>query len=82
MRICGAPMMQRSGHGVAIDPPALPLSPPGVVFESVPVVHGKAADDDDQDHDYDHLVGDLISHTTACTTTNSIPMGHNYHHDQ
>ncbi|XP_023770567.1 B3 domain-containing protein Os03g0120900 [Lactuca sativa] len=91
-------MQQRSGVGVGvgigIDPPALPGPAPGVVFESVPVVHGKAAAkrlrlfgvnmdcpiSDDDEQDYDQLPGELIS-----PTTNSIPMGHynhgDYHHE-
>ncbi|KAI3501524.1 hypothetical protein L1887_29395 [Cichorium endivia] len=87
-------MQQRSGVG--IDPPGLQASAPSspaVVFESVPVVHGKAAakrlrlfgvnmdcpisDDDDQDYD----PASELSPTTASayTGTNSIPMGH-YNH--
>ncbi|XP_076942850.1 uncharacterized protein LOC143612861 [Bidens hawaiensis] len=68
---------RRPGVGIGMDPPALPppppqqqQPPPSVVFESVPVVHGKAAakrlrlfgvnmdcpisDDEDQEYDQFH----------------------------
>ncbi|KAK9053096.1 hypothetical protein SSX86_029726 [Deinandra increscens subsp. villosa] len=86
-----------TGTGMGMDPPALPpplpLSPPSaVVFESVPVVHGKAAakrlrlfgvnmdcpisDDEDQDFDPASELPPSIA-----SSTNAIPMG-DYHHDQ
>lgn len=89
-------MQQRSGVG--IDPPALPAPPPpppppAVVFESVPVVHGKAAAkrlrlfgvnmdcpiSDDDDQDYDPAIELSPTTASASTTTNPIPMGH-YNH--
>ncbi|KAJ0811204.1 putative transcription factor B3-Domain family [Helianthus annuus] len=93
------------GMGMGMDPPALPLPlplpppapqpPSAVVFESVPVVHGKAAakrlrlfgvnmdcplsDDDDQDYDPSTELPPTMVPTT--TATNTIPTA-NYHHDQ
>lgn len=89
-------MQMHQRIGVGMDPPALPPPPPppqDVVFESVPVVHGKAAakrlrlfgvnmdcpisDDDDQDYD----PASELSPTTA-SATNSISYNHtNYHHE-
>ncbi|KAL9995914.1 putative transcription factor B3-Domain family [Helianthus debilis subsp. tardiflorus] len=90
-------MHQRNTVGIGMDPPAPPPPPPpsALVFESVPVVHGKAAakrlrlfgvnmdcpisDDDDQDYD----PASEMSPTTvsSSTPTNPISVG-NYHHDQ
>ncbi|XP_071693429.1 uncharacterized protein [Rutidosis leptorrhynchoides] len=89
-------MHQRSGVGIGLgmDPPLAPVPPPAqsssVVFESVPVVHGKAAakrlrlfgvnmdcpisDEDDQDYDPASEMG------SSSGTNNPIAMG-NYHHD-
>lgn len=94
-------MQQRSGIGVGmgigIDPPALPPPPPAqsaVVFESVPVVHGKAAakrlrlfgvnmdcpiaDDDDQEYDPTSELSPTM--VSSSTSTNPTHMG-NYHQD-
>lgn len=93
-------MHQRSGVGIGLgmDPPALPPPPPpsssGLVFESVPVVHGKAAakrlrlfgvnmdcpisDDDEQDYDPASEFSPTMGSSSAAT--NPISMG-NYHHD-
>ncbi|KAI3812876.1 hypothetical protein L1987_17589 [Smallanthus sonchifolius] len=97
-------MHQRSGIGVGVgigigmDPPVLPPPPPpppsAVVFESVPVVHGKAAakrlrlfgvnmdcpisDDDGQDYDPSTELPPTMASST--TATNTIPM-ENIHHD-
>lgn len=89
-----------TGIGIGMDPPALPPPPPpsqpSVVFESVPVVHGKAAakrlrlfgvnmdcpiSDDEDDQDYDPSSELSPTMASASSATNQIPMG-NYHHDQ
>ncbi|KAI3727820.1 hypothetical protein L6452_16440 [Arctium lappa] len=85
-------MQQRSGV-VGTDPPAPPPPvQPAVVFESVPVVHGKAAAkrlrlfgvnmdcpiSDDDDQDYDTAI-ELSPTTASASTTTTMPMGH-YNH--
>ncbi|KAI3787536.1 hypothetical protein L1987_42079 [Smallanthus sonchifolius] len=89
---------QRNVVGIGMDPSSPPPPPPppsAVVFESVPVVHGKAAakrlrlfgvnmdcpisDDDDQEYDPASEMSPTMFSTS--TVTNPTSMG-NYYHDQ
>ncbi|KAD5316850.1 hypothetical protein R6Q59_032072 [Mikania micrantha] len=80
---------QRNVVGVGMDPPLPP--PSALVFESVPVVHGKAAAkrlrlfgvnmdcpiSDEDDQDYDPTTDQMVSPSAV---TNPISMENYYHH--